>query len=124
MDAMGGPVFDKREQLDTVAAGLLDGERIIAVYDTADAGTGFLGLTDLRVVLQDAASGGRTAITSIPYARIGTVSFVTDRNAPGRSADAAAVALSVGADTYEVTLRDDGAARHAHDVVLWHLTRA
>ncbi|MER5670470.1 hypothetical protein [Pseudonocardia alni] len=48
---MSEPVFDKRDQLDKVAAGLLEGERIIAVYDAIGAGTGFLGLTDLRAVL-------------------------------------------------------------------------
>jgi hypothetical protein len=122
---MGGPVFDKRDQLDTVAAGLLDGERIVAVYDAVGGSTGFLGLTDLRVVLQDTSvSGRRTAVTSIPYSRISAVSLVADRDVLGRSAGAGAITLTVGAQTWEVGLRGDDRARHAHDVVLGHLVRA
>ncbi|MEQ3551082.1 hypothetical protein WIS52_11425 [Pseudonocardia nematodicida] len=117
---MDGPVFDRRDQLDTVAAGLLDGERIIAVYDTPGA-TGFLGLTDRRVVLQDA--GERTALTSVPYSRLGSVSLVDDRPAAGRRPVASHVAITAGGRTWEVGLRGDDEARHAHDVILWHLTR-
>ncbi|MBN9759288.1 hypothetical protein Ae406Ps2_3479 [Pseudonocardia sp. Ae406_Ps2] len=122
---MSEPVFDKRDQLDKVAAGLLEGERIIAVYDAIGAGTGFLGLTDLRVVLQDNSFvGKRTAITSIPYGRISSVSFVADRNLLGRFASSSQIAVTVGTAVHEVAFRGDDKARHAHDVILWHLTRS
>lgn len=122
---MSEPVFDKRDQLDKVAAGLLEGERIIAVYDAIGAGTGFLGLTDLRVVLQDNSFvGKRTAITSIPYGRISSVSFVADRNLLGRFASSSQIAVAVGTAVHEVAFRGDDKARHAHDVILWHLTRS
>ncbi|MBN9736384.1 MULTISPECIES: PH domain-containing protein [unclassified Pseudonocardia] len=122
---MSEPVFDERNQLDTVAAGLLEGERILAVYDAVAGGTGFLGLTDLRVVVQDNSfTGKRTAVTSIPYSRISAVSFVTDRNSLGRFASAGEIAVTVGAQTWEIAFRSDDRARHAHDVILWHLTRA
>jgi hypothetical protein len=122
---MSEPVFDKRDQLDKVAAGLLEGERIIAVYDAIGAGTGFLGLTDLRAVLQDNSFVGKhTAITSIPYGRISSVSFVADRNLLGRFASSSQIAITVGAAVHEVAFRGDDKARHAHDVILWHLTRS
>ncbi|WP_226361327.1 hypothetical protein [Pseudonocardia sp. ICBG1142] len=122
---MSEPVFDKRDQLDKVAAGLLEGERIITVYDAIGAGTGFLGLTDLRVVLQDNSFvGKRTAITSIPYGRISSASFVADRNLLGRFASSSQIAVTVGTAVHEVAFRGDDKARHAHDVILWHLTRS
>ncbi|WP_216212590.1 hypothetical protein [Amycolatopsis aidingensis] len=37
------PVFDKRDQYEQVVSGLLDGERVLAVYDAIGAGTGFIG---------------------------------------------------------------------------------
>ncbi|MEJ8278892.1 hypothetical protein [Pseudonocardia spirodelae] len=117
---MTGPVFDERDQLDTVAAALLDGERIVAVYDDRDAG--LLGLTDLRVLLRDdALLERRTALTSIPYHRIGTVSAVTDRALPGRAARPGRIAITVGERVHEVALRDAARARHAHDVILRQL---
>lgn len=119
---MSEPVFDKRDQLDKIASGLLQGEQIIAVYDAIGAGTGFLGLTNLRLVLQDNSFvGKKVALTSIPYSRVGAVSFVSDRNVLGRFASSSQIAVTVGAQTYEVSFRGDDKAKHAHDVILWHL---
>ena len=54
------PYYDKKEQLATVQAGLLPDEQVFAVYDGKDVGTGFIGLTDKRVILQDNSfAGGR-----------------------------------------------------------------
>ncbi len=66
------PVFDEQDQLDKVEVGLLEGETVIAVYDGGD--TGFIGLTDRRVILQDKSFvGKRVAITSIPYPKVTAV---------------------------------------------------
>ena len=76
------PVFDEQDQLDKVEVGLLEGETVIAVYDGGD--TGFIGLTDRRVILQDNAfDGNRSALTSVPYRRIDAVSFVSDTSESG-----------------------------------------
>lgn len=116
---MSGPVFDERDQLDTVAAALLPGERIVAVYDAVDPGAGFLGLTDLRVLMQDNAfDGKRTALTSIPYSRICSVSVLSGRTPAGGFVPSGRIAVTVGPHTYELALRDPARARHAHDVVL------
>lgn len=47
------PVFDKQDQLDKIRSGLLEGEQLVAVYNATGAGTGFLGVTDKRVIVQD-----------------------------------------------------------------------
>ncbi|MEV1292917.1 hypothetical protein [Pseudonocardia sp. NPDC049635] len=116
---MSGPLFDERDQLDTVAAALLPGERIIAVYDALDPSIGFIGLTELRILLQDNAfDGARTALTSIPYGRVGSVSLLSGRTVTGGFVPSDRLALTVGPHTYELALRDPGRARHVHDVVL------
>ena len=50
---MTTPAFDKQDQFDKIQSGLMPGEQIIAVYDAIGAGTGFIGVTDRRVILQD-----------------------------------------------------------------------
>jgi hypothetical protein len=93
MCGMTSATFDKQEQYDKVAAGVLPGEQILAVYDALGAGTGFIALTTRRGVLQDNSfMGKKTAVTSLPYRRVTAVSFVSDKSMLGRFATTSAVA--------------------------------
>ena len=72
------PVFDKQDQFNKITANP-QGEFVLAVYDCIGAGTGFVGLTNRRVIVQDNSFvGKKTALTSIPYAKVNAVSFVSD----------------------------------------------
>lgn len=63
---MANATYDRKEQFQQIQSGLLDGEQIISVYDAVGTGTGFIGLTDRRVIIQDRSFvGKRYAITSI-----------------------------------------------------------
>lgn len=54
------------------------GEQVLFVYDAIGAGAGFIGVTDRRVVIQDNSFvGNKTALTSVPYARVNAVPFVS-----------------------------------------------
>jgi len=115
----GDVPFDKQDQVDKIQEALLSGESIIAVYDGKGTGTGFIGLTDRRIVLQDNGFvGKRVALTSVPYSRINTVSFVSDRSMLGKFASSSSIAVAVGGDTYEIEFRGQEKAKHAHDVIL------
>lgn len=120
--AAAAPAFDKADQLEKIQSALLGGEQLIAVYDGIGAGTGFIGLTDRRVVLQDNSfTGKKVALTSIPYARINAVSFVSDKSRLGRWASTSEVAISAGGKDYEVQFRGEDKAKHAHDIILSNL---
>jgi hypothetical protein len=111
--------FDKREQYEQIASGLMPGETILAVYDAIGAGTGFLGLTDRRVIIQDKSFvGKKVAITSIPYSRISSVSVVSNKSWAGSFFSSGSIAIHVGAQTYEVDFRGHEKSRHVHSVVL------
>ncbi len=119
---MTQPVFDKQEQYDKIASGLLAGEQITAVYDATGAGTGFIAITDKRVILQDNSFvGKKIALTSIPYGRVTAVSFVSNKSMLGKFASTSEIAIAVSGQTYEVAFRGDEKAKHVHDVVLWHM---
>lgn len=63
---MSDVVYDNKGQLEQIQSGLIEGEQVIAVYDAIGAGTGFIGLTDRRIIVQDKSFvGKRFAITSI-----------------------------------------------------------
>ncbi|MDI5944179.1 PH domain-containing protein, partial [Micromonospora sp. DH15] len=78
---MANATYDRKEQFQQIQSGLLTGEQIIAVYDAVGTGTGFIGLTDRRVIIQDRSFvGKRYAITSIPYSKITSVSVVSNKS--------------------------------------------
>lgn len=71
-------VYDSEEQYMRVLAYLIPGETLFAVYDCKGAGTGFLGITDQRLLFYDLGTiiKNRNMI-SIPYNQI-TVIAVAD----------------------------------------------
>ena len=119
---MTEPIYDKKEQLQQIRSGLMQGESIIAVYDAIGAGTGFIGLTSHRVIIQDKSFvGKKVAITSIPYAKITSVSVVSNKSWAGNFFSTGSIAIHVGTQTYEIDFRGDQKSHHVHDVVLWHM---
>ena len=70
----GDMYVDKREQLEKIEAVCLPDERIRAVFDLKGRGTGFLGITDKRIIYYDKEfMKNRKAMVSIPYNRISSV---------------------------------------------------
>ncbi|MFG2042788.1 PH domain-containing protein [Dactylosporangium sp. NPDC048998] len=116
--------YDRRDQYEQIASGLLPGESIIAVYDAVGVGTGFIGLTDRRVILQDRSFvGKRVAITSIPYGKVTAVSVVSNKSWAGSFFSSGTVALHVGTQTYEVDVRGVEKTQHIHNVILHYAGR-
>ncbi|HKT03395.1 MAG TPA: PH domain-containing protein [Rugosimonospora sp.] len=110
---------DRREQLQQIESGLLENEDIIAVYDSSGVGTGFIGLTNRRVIIQDKSfAGKRVALTSIPYRQITSVSVVSNRSAFGQFFSTGQIAIHVGTQTYELEFRGTDKTHHVHDVIL------
>jgi hypothetical protein len=116
---MSDVIYDNKGQLQQIQSGLLDGEQIIAVYDAVGAGTGFIGLTNRRIIIQDKSfAGKRVAITSIPYARVSSVSVVSNKSWAGQFFSTGTIAISVGTHTYEVEFRGSEKTHHVHNVIL------
>lgn len=115
--------YDRKEQLRQIESGLLPGEEVIAVYDAIGTGTGFIGVTNRRVIVQDKSFvGKKVAITSIPYAKITSVSVVSNKSWGGSFFSTGSIAIHVGAHTYEVEFRGSDKAHHVHNVVLHYIS--
>lgn len=115
--------YDRKEQLRQIESGLLSGEEIIAVYDAIGSGTGFIGLTNRRVIVQDKSFvGKKIAITSIPYGKITSVSVVSNKSWGGAFFSTGSIAVHVGAQTYEVEFRGADKAHHVHNVILHYIS--
>jgi hypothetical protein len=115
-------VHDRPEQLQMILSGLLQGEQVIAVYDCIGVGTGFIGLTNQRVILQDKSFvGSKVALLSLPYRSIQAISMLSNKSMLGKFASSSSIAVSAGSKVYEADFRGDEKAKHAHDVILWHI---
>jgi hypothetical protein len=67
-------IVDKEEQLEKIENMCLPDETIRAIFDLKGVGTGFLGITDKRIIYYDKAFlKSRKALVSIPYSRIASV---------------------------------------------------
>ncbi|MEU4566854.1 PH domain-containing protein [Micromonospora sp. NPDC023956] len=120
---MANATYDRKEQYNQISSGLLQGEQIIAVYDAIGTGTGFIGLTDRRVIIQDQSFVGKKfAITSIPYSKITSVSVVSNKSWGGQFFSTGAIAIHVGTHTYEVEFRGSDKAHHVHNVILHYIS--
>jgi hypothetical protein len=118
------PIFDKRDQYEQVVSGLLQGEQVLAVYDAIGAGTGFIGITDLRVIVQDKSFvGKKVALVSLPYSKITSVAVLSNKSWGGSFFSTSSIAITAGAHVHEVEFRGHEKAHHVHNVVLWHITR-
>jgi len=116
---MSDVVYDSKSQLQQIESGLLEGEQIIAVYDAVGAGTGFIGLTTRRVIVQDKSfAGKRVAITSIPYSKVSSVSVVSNKSWAGQFFSSGTIAITVGTHVYEVEFRGSEKTHHVHNVIL------
>jgi hypothetical protein len=63
--------FDNQKQYDRIIAYLLEGENLYAVYDCKGSGTGFVGITDRRVIFYDqGVFVKKKTMISIPYNQV------------------------------------------------------
>ena len=65
-------IYDHKAQADRIIPYIIEGETLFAVYDCTGAGTGFVGITDKRLIFYD-QSGLLTknkSMISIPYHQV------------------------------------------------------
>jgi len=66
--------YDKKDQMQRIQAYVVPGEILYAVYDLRGAGTGFVGVTDKRVIFYDQAYlRKKKARVSVPYSHVTAV---------------------------------------------------
>ena len=108
-------VFDYAQQRDAVAAGLLPGERLVAVLDASGTGTGFLGLTDSRVLLQDRSLSGEEHAGVGAVQPVTSVGLVSDSNVGVEALSSSTIAITLSGAVHQVSFRGADKARYAHD---------
>jgi hypothetical protein len=114
------PIFDKREQLDKIREMLLPGEQIDAVYDLKGAQTGFIGITDRRLIIYDMSFlGNKRAMVSVPHKNVISVGGEDEGrllSVPGFETSKLSVQTVVG--SYHLEFRGHDKAYDAYRLIL------
>lgn len=118
------PIHDRREQLAYILNVALPGEAIDAVYDLKGGGTGFIGITDKRIIVYDKVFLRKMkAVISIPYSRVYAVAsqdesgLLTGRGFFGSSM----LLITTGDGTREFEFRSADKAHDAHRLIVSHM---
>ncbi|PZR62524.1 MAG: hypothetical protein DLM71_06435 [Chloroflexi bacterium] len=119
----GGPWrmdVDKQEQYEQIAPMILSNETLHAVYDCKGAGTGFVGITDKRLIFYDRAMlRKKKSLVSVPFRQITSVSSVDEgRGLFGSSSD---LIIRAGMHEFEFEFRGGDKAQRAYKLIMTEL---
>lgn len=117
-------IYDKQDQVDKVRTWLVPGETLYAVYDLKGVGTGFLGITDRRIIFYDRAFlGRRKATVTIPYSRIHYVSSDDDSGLLPRPGFlvTGSLRVHVGDHSFEFEFRGADKAHEAYQLIMQNI---
>ncbi len=116
---------DKKEQLEKIEDFCLPDETIRAVYDLKGGGTGFIGITDRRIIFYDKVFlKKRKVIVSVPYSRIASIGSEDSKGIlikRGFFASNTLVITALGFEGKEFEFRGGDKAHKAHRIISEYL---
>jgi hypothetical protein len=112
--------FDQSGQLEQIQPWVLENERLYAVYDCKGAGTGFVGITNKRIIFYDKAfMRKRKALVSVPYSKITMVSSIDQgRGLWGATSE---LVIKTGSEEFEFEFRGGDKAQRAYRFIMTEL---
>ena len=112
--------YDQKAQLEQVVPWLLDNETLHAVFDCKGTGTGFVAITDKRLMFYDREfMRKRKALTSVPFSKITAVSSVDEgRGLWGATSE---LVVKTGSEEYEFDFRGGDKAQRAYKLIMTEL---
>lgn len=118
-------LVDKKDQLEKIEGVCLPNETIRAVFDLKGGGSGFIGLTDKRIIYYDKAFlKKKKALVSLPYSRIACVASEDNSGFFIRSGFLVSDTLtieSIGLEPRTFIFRGGDKAHRAHNIIMEYL---
>jgi hypothetical protein len=111
------PYFDRKDQHDRVESALIPGETLWMTLDCKGGGTGFVGITDRRIVFQDQSwRKAKNVLVSIPYDRVHAVGISTNQPLIGRSSGT--ISVQAGEDDWSFEFRNAEKTAVAYKLIM------
>lgn len=121
----GDMYVDKRDQLEKIEPLCLPDELIRAVFDLKGRGTGFLAITDKRIIYYDREwLKNKQAIVSVPFSRITSVASEDSKGFFVQKGFFVSETLTIsvqGEDVKTFEFRGGDKAHLAHMIIMEHL---
>ncbi|MEX1158655.1 MAG: PH domain-containing protein [Thermomicrobiales bacterium] len=112
--------YDNAQQMQRIQGGLIPGEQLYAVYDMKGGGTGFVGITDRRLIIQDEGKiRKKRSLISIPYSRI---TMLASKDEGGMLRSTSELTVIAGNQEFELEFRSGNKAERAYTFIIQHLT--
>jgi len=109
------PFFDNENQFNRIKAYIIEGETLVCVFDCKGAGTGFVGISDQRVIFYDQSFfTKKKSMVSIPYNRIVGVASVDE----GTIFKTSEIVLLTSAGNYTFEFRGSDKAHWAYNYIM------
>ena len=120
-------IVDKKEQLEKIEGTCLPDETIRAVFDLKGVGTGFLGITEKRIIYYDKAFlKSKKALVSIPYDRIASVASEDHKGFLIKKGFLVSDTLTInpiGLEPKTFEFRGGDKAHQAHNIIMEYLLK-
>ena len=111
--------YDDKGQLESILPWILESERLYAVFDLKGSGTGFIGITNKRLVFYDKEfARKRKALTSVPFSKITAVSSIDEG---GIFRSTSELVVKTGSEEYEFDFRGGDKAQRAYRYIMQEL---
>ena len=118
-------IVDKKDQLEKIEGICMEDEIIRAVFDLKGRGTGFIGITNKRVIYYDKEFlRGKKALVSIPINRIAAVASEDNKGFLIKSGFLVSDTLtisSMGLEPKTFEFRGGDKAHQAHNILMEYL---
>jgi hypothetical protein len=114
---VSGAVYDQKSQYDQIVPWLVGGEKLYAVFDLKGGGTGFIAITNKRLMFYDKAfMAKRKALTSVPFNKITAVSSIDEgRGLFGATSE---LVVKAGSEAFDFEFRGGDKAQRAYLLIM------
>lgn len=114
---MTEPYFDRKDQHDRIESALVPGETLWMTLDCKGGGTGFVGITDRRILFQDQSwRKAKNVLVSVPYDRVHAVGISTSQPLIGRSSGI--ISIQAGEDDWSFEFRNAEKTSIAYKLIM------
>lgn len=111
--------YDNKGQLDRIATMVSPPEILYAVFDLKGAGSGFVGITDRRLIFMDqGVIRKKKMIVSLPYSKI---TAIASEDSGGFIFGTSALLVIAGSREFDFDFRSNEKAHRAYQLIMWNL---